>query len=115
MNGPSSPPCRIDSIDTSSAWASRQIVVRVGLVSLRSICEMIDLATPDCAERSASESPKLLRSRWTARPSWFDSEAAPASSTLALSLPSTPIASLARNPNISIPECVRNIEGPTLV
>ena len=57
MNGPSSAPWSIDSIDASSAWASRQMVVSVGLVSLRSICEMMDLATPDCCERSASDNP----------------------------------------------------------
>src|SRR5579864_6821437 len=92
MNGPSSPPCSIDSIDTSSAWASRQIVVSVGLVSLRSIWEMIDLATPDRCDRSASDSPSPLRNRSTACPRWPDSKAAPASRTFALSLPSTPIA-----------------------
>ena len=44
-------------METSSACASRQMVARVGLVSLRSICEMIDLATPDWIERSASDRP----------------------------------------------------------
>ena len=36
------------------------MVVSVGLVSLRSICEMIDLATPDWADRSASDWPAPL-------------------------------------------------------
>jgi glyoxalase family protein len=42
-------------IDTSSACDSRHTVLMVGLVSLRSICEMIDLATPDCSDRSPSD------------------------------------------------------------
>ena len=57
MNGPPSPPSSIDWIDTSRACASRHMVVSVGLVSLRSICEMIDFATPDWVERSASDRP----------------------------------------------------------
>jgi len=39
----------------SSACDSRQTVASVGLVSLRSIWLMIDLATPDCSESSDSE------------------------------------------------------------
>ena len=43
------------SIETSRACERRQIVASVGLVSLRSIWLMIDLATPDCSDSSDSE------------------------------------------------------------
>ena len=52
MKGSSSPVASTRSIDTSSACDRRQIVASVGLVSLRSIWLMIDLATPDCSARS---------------------------------------------------------------
>ena len=48
MKGSSSPAERTRSMETSRACDSRQIVASVGLVSLRSIWLMIDLATPDC-------------------------------------------------------------------
>jgi hypothetical protein len=52
MNGSSSTLASTRSMDTSSACDRRQIVARVGLVSLRSIWLMIDLATPDCSASS---------------------------------------------------------------
>ena len=52
MKGSSSPLERTRSIEMSSACDSRQIVASVGLVSLRSIWLMIDLATPDCSASS---------------------------------------------------------------
>ena len=55
MKGSSSLDARTRSMDTSSAWIRRQIVASVGLVSLRSIWLMIDLATPDCSASSERE------------------------------------------------------------
>ena len=55
MKGSSSPLESTRSIEMSSAWDRRQIVASVGLVSLRSIWLMIDLATPDCSASSESE------------------------------------------------------------
>ena len=52
MKGSSSPLASTRSIETSRAWLSRQMVASVGLVSLRSIWLMIDLATPDCSASS---------------------------------------------------------------
>ena len=91
MKGSSSEPCRTRSMETSSACASRQMVASVGLVSLRSIWLMMDLATPEWSDSSDRDMLCALRRRITARPNWPDSAKAPASRALALSLPSTPI------------------------
>ena len=74
-------------METSSAWASRQMVPAPDRSRCCSICEMIDLATPDCIDISASERPYPLRSlRTVMRPNRLESAAAPASNNLGLVL-----------------------------
>ncbi len=66
--GSSSACARTLSMEISSAWLSRQMVARVGFVSLRSIWLMMLLATPDCLRQFGERHVVGLAKRWIRTP-----------------------------------------------